>query len=122
MTALSGPRLTPLRPDYETKQVMSPLVQNGVVIWLRQMWRVGNVRQLDHVFVEPFAVRMFPRVSIFDFFVGDSIFDITAGNAAGVKTIAVLWGAAKKDEFDSARPSAYVSTSSELTSLVASLG
>ena len=47
-------------------------------------------------------------------FVGDSIFDITAGNAAGVKTIAVLWGAAKKDEFDSNRPNAYVSKSSDL--------
>jgi pyrophosphatase PpaX len=54
-------------------------------------------------------------------FVGDSIFDITAGNAAGVKTIAVLWGAAKKDEFDSARPNAYISTSSELPSAIDSL-
>ena len=55
-------------------------------------------------------------------FVGDSIFDITAGNAAGVKTVAVLWGAAKKDEFDLARPNAYVSMSSELPSLIYSLG
>ena len=47
-------------------------------------------------------------------FVGDSIFDITAGNAAGVKTIAVLWGAAKKEEFDSAQPSTYVASSSAL--------
>lgn len=51
-------------------------------------------------------------------FVGDSIFDITAGNAAGVKTIAVLWGAAKKEEFDSAQPSAYVASSSALADAV----
>jgi pyrophosphatase PpaX len=51
-------------------------------------------------------------------FVGDSIFDITAGNAAGVKTVAVLWGAAKKEEFDHAPPSEYVASSSELVAAV----
>jgi hypothetical protein len=33
MTALSAPRETPIRPDYETKQVLTPPVQAGVVIW-----------------------------------------------------------------------------------------
>jgi pyrophosphatase PpaX len=51
-------------------------------------------------------------------FVGDSIFDIQAGNAAGVKTIAVLWGAAKKEEFHSVLPSAYAASSSELVAMV----
>jgi pyrophosphatase PpaX len=50
-------------------------------------------------------------------FVGDSIFDMMAGNAAGVRTVAVLWGAARKEEFAPASPSAYISTSSELLSL-----
>jgi hypothetical protein len=47
MTALSGPRLTPLRPDYESKQVMTPPVQNGVVIWS------GGIVVLDGGFAMP---------------------------------------------------------------------
>jgi pyrophosphatase PpaX len=49
-------------------------------------------------------------------FVGDSIFDIMAGKAAGVRTVAALWGASKKEEFESVKPSAYVASSSELVS------
>jgi pyrophosphatase PpaX len=52
-------------------------------------------------------------------FVGDSIFDIQAGNAAGVRTIAVLWGASRREEFASAIPTDYVTTTSEL---IAKLG
>jgi hypothetical protein len=33
MSALSAPRKTPMRPEYETKHVLRPPVQAGVVIW-----------------------------------------------------------------------------------------
>ena len=33
MSPLTAPRQTPMRPDYETKQVMTPQVRSGVVIW-----------------------------------------------------------------------------------------
>lgn len=47
-------------------------------------------------------------------FVGDSVFDMMAGNAAGVRTIAVLWGAARKEEFAPASPNDYVAMSSDI--------
>jgi pyrophosphatase PpaX len=38
------------------------------------------------------------------FFVGDSPHDIAAGNAAGVSTVAVLWGAFTREALEQARP------------------
>ncbi len=38
------------------------------------------------------------------FFVGDSPHDIAAGNAAGVSTVAALWGAFTRDALEQARP------------------
>jgi pyrophosphatase PpaX len=38
------------------------------------------------------------------FFVGDSPHDIAAGNAAGVSTVAALWGAFSRDALERARP------------------
>lgn len=38
------------------------------------------------------------------FFVGDSPHDIAAGNAAGVSTVAALWGAFSRDALERSRP------------------
>ena len=43
-------------------------------------------------------------------FVGDSPHDVESGNAAGVRTIAVTWGAYTRDEIAHATPSAWATT------------
>jgi pyrophosphatase PpaX len=52
-------------------------------------------------------------------FVGDSVHDVMAGNAAGVRTVAALWGAFKRQDLEPGKPTAYVAHISELLSLVA---
>ncbi|MEP6493741.1 MAG: HAD-IA family hydrolase [bacterium] len=51
-------------------------------------------------------------------FVGDSVFDVLAGNAAGVETAAALWGAATRAELEPGVPNAYLEHMSELPGLV----
>ncbi|HEY4216422.1 MAG TPA: HAD-IA family hydrolase [Gemmatimonadaceae bacterium] len=41
-------------------------------------------------------------------FVGDSVHDILAGNAAGVRTAAALWGAGRRDEMAVGEPSVWL--------------
>jgi pyrophosphatase PpaX len=52
-------------------------------------------------------------------FVGDSVHDIIAGNAAGVRTIAATWGAFKRSDLESAGPSRYLDNISALLEIVA---
>lgn len=52
-------------------------------------------------------------------FVGDSVHDIIAGNAAGVRTVAATWGAFKRSDLESARPSLYLDNVSALLQIVA---
>jgi len=54
-------------------------------------------------------------------YVGDSPFDIEAGNRAGVTTIAVSWGMADKDELLQHDPTYSVDTPAELLNLILSL-
>ena len=51
-------------------------------------------------------------------FVGDSVHDILAGNAAGVRTVAALWGAFRREDLAPGAPSDYLTTISELLELV----
>ena len=51
-------------------------------------------------------------------YVGDSPFDIRAGNAAGCPTVAVLWGMFGEDELRTENPTYVIRTFSELVSLV----
>jgi len=51
-------------------------------------------------------------------FVGDSVHDIIAGNAAGVTTVAATWGAFKRADLEEARPSLYLDDISGLLDLV----
>jgi phosphoglycolate phosphatase-like HAD superfamily hydrolase len=47
-------------------------------------------------------------------FVGDSVHDILAGNAAGVTTLAATWGAFKKADLEPGEPDFYLEHISEL--------
>lgn len=51
-------------------------------------------------------------------FVGDSVHDIRAGNAAGVTTVAATWGAFKRSELAEGSPSAYLDEISGLIGIV----
>lgn len=54
-------------------------------------------------------------------FVGDSPLDVAAGNAAGVATVAALWGAASREALLAARPAHLLADVRALPALVARL-
>ena len=54
-------------------------------------------------------------------FVGDSVFDLQAGNAAGVTSVAATWGAASRDELEPGKPSHWLERISDIIPLVESL-
>ncbi len=54
-------------------------------------------------------------------FIGDSIHDMAAGNAAGVTTIAALWGPFTRADLEPSRPSHYLESISGLPTLLQSL-
>lgn len=51
-------------------------------------------------------------------FVGDSIHDMQAGNAAGVTTIAALWGPFSRDELSRSSPAHYLERMADLPPLI----
>jgi len=51
-------------------------------------------------------------------FVGDSVHDILAGNAAGVTTLAATWGAFKKADLEPGEPDFYLEHISELSAFL----
>jgi pyrophosphatase PpaX len=51
-------------------------------------------------------------------FVGDSVHDVLAGNAAGVHTAAALWGAFKRADLEPGEPNAWLESVSDLVTLV----
>jgi len=53
-------------------------------------------------------------------FVGDSVHDVLAGNAAGVHTAAALWGAFSRTDLEPGIPTSYLTRISELHDLIAS--
>ena len=55
-------------------------------------------------------------------FVGDSVHDMAAGNAAGVTTIAALWGPFTRADLEPSRPTHYLERMVELPSLLRGLG
>lgn len=54
-------------------------------------------------------------------FVGDSVFDLQAGNAAGVTSVAATWGAANRGELEPGQPTHWLDRISDLLPLVESL-
>lgn len=71
---------------------------------------------------DPFPVRMALGELGYDaseaVFVGDSPHDINAGNAAGVVSIAALWGPFTRDQLRAANPAHYLDDISELPTLI----
>jgi pyrophosphatase PpaX len=55
-------------------------------------------------------------------FVGDSPHDVRAGNAAGVATVATLWGPFTRDDLAPARPRAWAAKVSDLLPVLESIG
>jgi pyrophosphatase PpaX len=51
-------------------------------------------------------------------FVGDSVHDVLAGNAAGVTTIAALWGAFNRQDLEPGSPTAWAERVSEVAGLL----
>ena len=51
-------------------------------------------------------------------FVGDSVHDVLAGNAAGVTTIAALWGAFGREDLEPGKPTAWAERVSEILGLL----
>ena len=51
-------------------------------------------------------------------FVGDSVHDILAGNAAGVTTLAATWGAFKRADLEPGKPDSYLDSITELVAFV----
>jgi pyrophosphatase PpaX len=51
-------------------------------------------------------------------FVGDSVHDILSGNAAGVRTVAALWGAGRREEMEAGVPNDYATSISDVLTLV----
>lgn len=51
-------------------------------------------------------------------FVGDSPFDMQAGNAAGARTCAALWGPFSREQLTPARPTAWAARMSEIPAIV----
>lgn len=54
-------------------------------------------------------------------FVGDSVHDVIAGNAAGVTTIAALWGPFSREDLVASQPAHYLERIAELPRLLAQL-
>lgn len=52
-------------------------------------------------------------------FVGDSVHDILSGNAAGVLTVAALWGPFSREELEPAKPARFVQRIGELVEVLA---
>jgi len=63
-----------------------------------------------HLALERLGTRASERVV----FVGDSLHDIEAGHAAGVTTVAVTWGALRREALELARPTHIVDSPAEL--------
>jgi len=65
------------------------------------------------------AARRLDRTPEETLFVGDSPHDVAAGNAAGVVSVAALWGACTRAQLSAASPRHYVDSVRELSPLVA---
>ena len=54
-------------------------------------------------------------------FVGDSVYDMLAGNAAGVTTIAALWGPFTRDDLAASKPAHYLERIRDLPKLLSDI-
>ncbi len=64
------------------------------------------------------ALRRLARAPQDAVFIGDSVHDIHAGNAAGVRTVAALWGAFERADLEPGAPTAYADTIADIVPLI----
>lgn len=69
-----------------------------------------------HIALE--RLRYEPRDAVF---VGDSVYDMMAGNAAGVTTIAALWGPFTREDLAASQPAHYLERITDLPRLLADI-
>jgi len=65
------------------------------------------------------ALERLGRAPAHALFVGDTIVDVAAGNAAGVVTVAVTWGACTREALAAGRPTHLLDDPAGLPELVA---
>jgi pyrophosphatase PpaX len=98
---------------------------------LRGLAHVGLARRVDTIVgcdsssrhkpdPEPVLIALhrldvFPEDAVF---VGDSVHDVLAGNAAGVRTVAALWGAFRREDLEPGEPTAWLERISDLVDVV----
>ena len=98
---------------------------------LRGLTRVGLARFMDTIVgcdcsdrhkpdPEPVRIALHRLACVPDdaIFVGDSVHDILAGNAAGVTTVAATWGAFKRSDLEPGEPDFYMERISGIVALV----
>jgi pyrophosphatase PpaX len=98
---------------------------------LRGLAHVGLARQVDTIVgcdssarhkPDPEPVRLaLHRLDVLPedaIFVGDSVHDVLAGNAAGVRTVAALWGAFRREDLAPGEPTAWLERFSDLVGVV----
>ena len=92
----------------------------GVVLLLRSRPRFGETQfeQLREGMTKSEAVAVLGCPPGDAVFVGDSVHDVLAGNAAGVRTMGALWGPFGRDDLAPGDPKHYVTTISEVIDLL----
>lgn len=85
----------------------------GVIVGLDQ-----TTNHKPHPEPVQFALTALDVTPLQALFVGDSPHDIESGNAAGVATVGVPWGAYTREEIEPAKPTHWIGQMSELPALI----
>jgi pyrophosphatase PpaX len=120
-----------IREFHEQGHDLAIVTSKSEALAMRGLVHVGLARYIDTIVgcdasarhkpdPEPVRIALHrlacdPRDAIF---IGDSVHDILSGNAAGVRTVAALWGAGRRDEMALGSPTHYATTIFEVKQLV----
>lgn len=109
---------------------MAIVTSKSEYLAIRALNRVGLARQIDTIVGCDASTRHKPdpepvRIALHRLgyapadaiFVGDSIHDMMAGNAAGVRSAAALWGPFKRSDLEPGSPSAWLEKISDILAL-----
>jgi len=111
---------------------MGIVTSKGEYLAMRGLAHVGLARYMDTIVGADSSTRHKPdpepvRIALHRLgcppdnalFIGDSVHDVIAGNAAGVTTVAALWGAFRRPELEPGQPSHWLERISDLPGLLA---
>ncbi len=123
-----------VRELHERGHEMAIVTSKSEYLALRGLVHVGLARYMDTIVgcdsstrhkpdPEPVQIALHrlgcsPERAIF---VGDSVFDLQAGNAAGVTSVAAVWGAASRRELEAGKPAHWLNQISDILTLVTDL-